>query len=113
MKKILFIFLVFVECIFCSVQVYAATLVVGKNKPYTSIKIALLHCKNGDTILVEAGLYKEQEIVIDKSVVLKGIGQPVLDGEGKCQLILIKAGNTVIDGFKLQHSGRSDLADIA
>ncbi len=113
MKIFSFIAFFFAGCIFYEAQLNAATLVVGKNKTFTSIKTALQHCKNGDTILVEAGLYKEQEIVIDKPVVLKGIQQPVLDGESKYQIILIKAPNVVIDGFRLQHSGRSDVNDIA
>ena len=58
-------------------------------------------------------MYKEGEILIDKSIVLKGVQQPVLDGESKYQIILIKANNVVIDGFMLQHSGRSDMDDIA
>ena len=79
----------------------AATLIVGKNQQYTSIKTALQHCKKGDTILVEKGLYKEQEIVIDKPVVLKGLQQPVLDGEHQYQIIFIKTDNVTIDGFKI------------
>ncbi|MGN6215061.1 nitrous oxide reductase family maturation protein NosD [Parafilimonas sp.] len=113
MKIFSFIVFFFAGCIFYGAQLNAATLIVGKNQIFTSIKTALQHCKNGDTILVNAGLYKEQEIVIDKSVVLKGIQQPVLDGESKYQIILIKAPNVVIDGFRLQHSGRSDVNDIA
>lgn len=113
MKKFSFIIFFLIRCISYDLPLNAATLVVGNNKTFTTIKKALLHCNNGDTILVEAGLYKEQEIVIDKSVVLKGVRQPVLDGEGKYQVILIKAHNTVINGFKLQHSGRSGMDDIA
>lgn len=100
-------------CILFNSKLFAKTLLVGNNKTYTSIKTALQHCNNGDTILVEKAMYKEGEILIDKSIVLKGIQQPVLDGEGKYQIILIKANNVVIDGFKLQHSGRSDVDDIA
>jgi nitrous oxidase accessory protein len=113
LKKLLSIFFFFVCCIFVHIKSDAATLLVGKNQSFTSIKTALQHCKNGDTILVEKGLYKEQEIVIDKSIVLKGVQQPVLDGEHQYQIIFIKANNVVIDGFKLQHSGRSDMDDIA
>lgn len=113
MKKLLSIFFFFVCCIFVHIKSDAATLLVGKNQSFTSIKTALQHCKNGDTILVEKGLYKEHEIVIDKSIVLKGVQQPVLDGEHQYQIIFIKANNVVIDGFKLQHSGRSDMDDIA
>jgi len=100
-------------CIVLNTALYATTLPVGKNKKFTSIKTALQHCNNGDTIAVEKGLYKEQGIVINKSIVLKGIGLPVLDGEFKYEIIAVKANNAVIDGFKLQHSGRSDINDLA
>lgn len=101
------------SCICFNLKLYASTLIVGNNKTFTSIKSALQHCKNGDSILVEKGLYKEHEIIIDKSVVLQGLQQPVLDGEHQYQIILVKANNVVIDGFKLQYSGRSDVNDIA
>lgn len=92
---------------------HARQLVVGHLKQFTSIHSALQYCSNGDTVLVEKGLYKEQGLVIDKSIVLKGINQPVLDGEGKYQIVLIKASNVVFSGFKLQHSGFSNVDDIA
>src|SRR5215210_7698398 len=94
-------------------QLYAATFTVGKQKNFSSIRQALQHCKNGDTILVERGLYKEQNLVIDKSIVLKGLQRPVLDGEHKYEIISVKADNVVVDGFHLQHSGRSGVDDIA
>ena len=110
--KLSFLYFIFL-CFFFNAKLFATTLIVGKSGNYTSIKTALQHCKNGDTILVHPGLYKEQQILINKSIVLKGVQQPILDGESKYQIILIKATNVVIDGFKLQHSGRSDVDDIA
>jgi nitrous oxidase accessory protein len=92
---------------------HAATWMVGRNQRYASIKTALQYCKNGDTILVSNGLYRERGIVIDKSIVLKGLQRPILDGEGQYQIIFIKANGVTVDGFKLQHSGRSDVDDIA
>ena len=62
MKKISLIGIII--CIVCNTSAHATTLVVGKNKTYTSIKSALQHCKSADTILVESGFYKEKEIVI-------------------------------------------------
>src|SRR6476619_3151742 len=95
-------------------QLYATTYIVGKQKLFSSIKQALQQCKNGDTILVEkGGLYKEQNIIIDKSIVLKGLQRPVLDVEHKYEIISVKADNVVVDGFHLQHSGRSNVDDIA
>lgn len=91
----------------------AKTLKVGKQQAFTTIKQALVAANNGDTILVEAGIYKEQNIVIAKSIILKGIDFPVLDGEKKYEVVSIKTGNVVVEGFKVVHSGNSSLEDIA
>lgn len=85
---------------------------VGKTKQFQSIQKAIDFAQNGDTIFVEAGIYKEKNILIQKSIVLKGINFPVLDGEGKYEIVSIKTTNATIDGFKLQHTGRSDIKDI-
>lgn len=91
----------------------AKTILVGKSKPFKSIRKAINVASNGDTILVEAGNYKEGNIVIQKSIVLKGISFPVLDGEKKYEILTVKANDAVIEGFKFQHSGRSEIKDIA
>ena len=91
----------------------AKTLVVGKSQTYTTVKQALAVANNGDTILVEPGTYRENNIVIGKSIVLKGIDLPVLDGEKKYEIVSIKASNVVMEGFKVVHSGNSSMEDIA
>jgi nitrous oxidase accessory protein len=88
------------------------TLHVGKTKPFQSIQRAVDAAENGDTILVDAGVYKEGGIIIQKSIVLKGIDHPVLDGEYKHEILFIKGRNITIDGFKLQNTGRSEIKDI-
>lgn len=85
---------------------------VGKSKQFQSIQKAIDFAQNGDTIYVEPGIYKEKNILIQKSIVLKGINFPVLDGESKYEIVSIKTTNATIDGFKLQHTGRSDIKDI-
>jgi len=89
------------------------TLVVGKQQAFTTIKQALAASNNGDTILVESGIYKEQNIVITKSIILKGLDFPVLDGEKKYEVVSVKTSNVVVEGFKVVHSGNSSLEDIA
>ncbi len=104
--------------IICTLILFAAlsaegkVIFVGKTKPFQSIQKAIDFADNGDTVLVEAGMYKERNIIIQKSVVLKGINFPVLDGENKYAIISIKAINATVEGFKLQHTGRSDITDI-
>jgi len=92
---------------------HASVLHVGNGHAYTSIQKAIDASQKGDTILVHEGLYKEHTITITKSVVLKGINYPVIDGENKFEIVAVKSNNVTIDGFKIQHSGTSSLYDIA
>ena len=85
---------------------------VGKTKPFHSIQKAVDAAENGDTILVDAGVYKEGGIIIQKSIVLKGMHHPVLDGEYKHEILFIKGTNITVDGFRLQNTGRSEIKDI-
>lgn len=91
----------------------AKTIPVGAAKKYVSITAALMIAETGDTILVDAGIYKEKNLVIRKRVVLKGINYPVLDGEKKYQVISVRADGVVIDGFSIKHSGVSSLEDLS
>jgi nitrous oxidase accessory protein len=96
-----------------SFSALAVTHRVSKGQSFSSIQQALDQSKAGDTVLVYSGLYKEKNIVIHKPVVLKGIGYPVLDGEKKYEIMSVKSGDVVIDGFTLQHSGSGTLDDPA
>ncbi len=86
---------------------------VGANKEFHSIQEAINNSQNGDTIMVAPGIYKEKNIIVNKSLVLLGVDYPVLDGEKKYEIVSVKADNVIIKGFKLVHSGTSSLVDIA
>lgn len=90
---------------------YAKKHEVGENKMFKSIKTALDNAQNGDTIFVYKGVYKEGNIIINKEVSLIGINFPVLDGQKKHEILSIKSANTVVSGFKIQHSGYATLDD--
>ena len=92
--------------------VFSKTIIAGKSKNI-SIQQALALAVNGDTILVNAGVYKEGNFVINSSIVFKGINNPVLEGENKYEIISIKSNNVTVDGFTLLHAGRSEIKDIA
>ncbi|MEO7210282.1 MAG: NosD domain-containing protein, partial [Chitinophagaceae bacterium] len=110
-KKYILYFLTFI--LLFNAASDARVLEVGKNKPVQSIAQALQMALNGDSILVYPGLYKEHDLIINKSIYLKGIGYPVVDGENKYGIFIVRANHAVIDGFKVQHSGRSETTDIA
>jgi nitrous oxidase accessory protein len=94
-------------------QAYAATIHVGKQYKYKSVAFALSVTSPGDTIFVHEGEYHEKNLIISKPITLKGIGRPVLDGDGKFEIISIKASYVTIDGFLLRNSGISSMVDYA
>lgn len=109
MKNIICILLMGCFAVFCA---DAKTIKVGKTRMLKSVQQGIDLAKNGDTVLVDPGIYKEKNIIIQKSVCLKGIGYPVLDGENKYAIISIKASNATVEGFRLQHTGRSEIRDL-
>jgi nitrous oxidase accessory protein len=105
-----FIFILFF--FFCC-AVSAKTIHVGPNRIYKTVTAGLDAATDGDTLLVDAGHYKEKNIVIKKTIVLKGINYPVLDGEKKYEIISISANGVVVDGLRIVHSGISSLEDLS
>jgi nitrous oxidase accessory protein len=103
--------LIILNC--CSLYSFGGVLKVGKAEAYKNITAALAAAKNGDTVLVSSGHYFEKNLIISKSIVLKGMDHPVLDGENKYENISIKSHDVVVDGFLLQHTGVSSLVDFA
>lgn len=91
----------------------AASIYVGAQHTYKSILSGINAAGERDTVWVEAGHYREKNLIIKKSIVLIGINYPVLDGERKYEIISIKADRVVVDGFKLIHSGISSLEDLS
>ncbi|WP_457623213.1 nitrous oxide reductase family maturation protein NosD [Persephonella sp.] len=111
--KNLFILIVF---IFTSniLQSYGDKLFVcDSGCKFSSIKEALSYAEEGDTVIVKGGVYREGNIVITKPVTLVGMDNPVLDGEGKYEIITVKADDVTIEGFIFKNSGKSYIEDIA
>lgn len=89
----------------------AANRHVGPGQAYNTVKSAIAAASSGDTIFVHGGHYREGNIVIDKTIFLIGINQPILDGEKKYEILSIKANHVVVQGFKVQYSGHASLQD--
>ncbi len=89
----------------------AKTIHVGDTYPVRRIQAAIRQAAAGDTVVVHGGIYREGNLVIDKSLVLLGMNHPVLDGQKKFEVVSIKADHVVFDGFTVQHSGYATLSD--
>lgn len=93
--------------------VFSKTLHVGASRNFKNIKAAVNAAMAGDTVRVDAGHYKEKNLIIRKSITLSGINFPVLDGENKYEVISVMANGLIIDGFKIINSGISSLEDLS
>jgi nitrous oxidase accessory protein len=102
-----------IVCFFICFSVSARTIRVGPNRMYKNITAGIEAAEDGDTVLVDAGHYKEGNLLITKSIVLTGMDYPVLDGEKKYEIISVKANRVVVNGFQIVHSGVSSLEDIS
>jgi nitrous oxidase accessory protein len=104
MKKLL-LFLLFSLC------ASAKTIVVGKGKPVHSIRTALSMAKDGDSIIVHSGIYREGNLIIKNSIFFIGKDWPVLDGQQHHEVLSVMADGVVVSGFKIINSGHASLSD--
>jgi len=94
--------------------VSARTIDVCTSCKVKSIKKAVLMAQDGDSVLVQAGTYKETKIEITKAVHVVGIGLPVLDGGNLTESIFAaNATDFSISGFKFKNVGFSYTKEIA
>jgi len=102
----------YIVYLFFTFQVLMAnTIHVGNQYPVKSIKKALMQAKNGDTVMVHKGLYREGNIVISKKIIFLGKEFPELDAQKKGEVLSVKADSVVVQGFKIVNSGFAALDD--
>jgi nitrous oxidase accessory protein len=104
---------IFVAIFLFSVCTFARTWVVAKNSSVKSIKSAIELAAKGDTIRIMKGIYKEGNLVIQKSIVVIGIDYPVLDGENKYEIFTIAANDVSIIGLRMINTGVGSINDIS
>jgi len=92
---------------------HATTLVIGMNEKIKSIKDAIVLAQPGDTLLIQPGVYREGNIILQKSLVIKGVDYPVLDGENQVEIFTIHANNVIIEGLKFIDTGIASINDLA
>ena len=104
---------IFVAVFLFSVCTFARTWVVAKNSSVKSIKSAIELAAKGDTIRIMKGIYKEGNLVIQKSIVVIGIDYPVVDGENKYEIFTIAANGVSIIGLRMINTGVGSINDIS
>ncbi len=82
-------------------------------RAHKNINEAIVTARDGDTVMVDAGHYKEKTVLVNKKISLIGVGYPVLDGEYKYEIVSIKSNGVLLEGFRIVSSGVSSLEDIS
>lgn len=87
---------------------HARVIRVGAAYNFKTIGSAIIQAHPGDTVEVWGGVYNEN-VIIDKSIQLRGIHSPSVNARNKGNVMLIQADNVIVEGFRLENSGRSSL----
>lgn len=92
---------------------FGKTIIVEKNTMISSLSQGIQLAKEGDTVLLRKGVYKECNIVIDKPLYLQGEGWPVLDAEFKNEILKLTGKDIVVRGIHFANAGYSSMNDYA
>jgi nitrous oxidase accessory protein len=92
---------------------FGNTIIVGPTQVISSLRKGIGLASNGDTVLLQKGVYKEGNIIINKSICLIGVDQPVLDGENKYEILTVSGNAILIKGIHFKNSGYSSMNDYA
>ncbi|WP_394907648.1 nitrous oxide reductase family maturation protein NosD [uncultured Mesonia sp.] len=105
--------ILFIVFFFTGATSFYAQIEVCETCSFTSIKKAVAEARSGDTIHLKKGTYRENKIIIDKPLYLKGYDYPVIDGLNKADIINVFADSVRISGIKLINVGSSYTEDYA
>ncbi|MEP6737454.1 MAG: nitrous oxide reductase family maturation protein NosD [Chryseolinea sp.] len=97
----------------CFINVFAVVIPIGTKQKVHSLTEGIVMAKPGDTLLLKAGVYREGNIILDKSLAILGENFPVLDGENKYEILTIHANDVVIKGIKFINTGTASMNDLA
>ena len=91
----------------------AAQIEVCPTCPISSVAKAFELAKDGDEVVLKSGTYKEYDLDLTKSIKLKGVDNPVIDGELKGAILSISADSFSIEGITFRNVGQSYTKDFA
>jgi nitrous oxidase accessory protein len=107
------IFLAVASVIFFSINLSAKDISVCLDCKVQTIQNALTVSTAGDRILIQPGMYKEGDLVVNHPVHILGIDFPVIDNGFTGNGIEIRADGAIVEGLAIQNSKVSDIKEYA
>jgi nitrous oxidase accessory protein len=105
--------LITILSLFFQLHLHARTIITGPGQAIPTLAKAVSIARDGDTILLQNGNYREGNITITKSITIIGQGNTILDGAGKTELLTISGHDVVIKNIRFNDAGYSALNDFA
>ncbi len=105
--------LLFFFCFLIPFHQQASVIHVSNRLNIKNIQSAVTLAQPYDTIVIHKGIYKEKNIAIKQPLSIFGNNNPILDGDGKNEIMTIAANEVVIRGLTFQNSGYSSMNDLA
>jgi nitrous oxidase accessory protein len=96
-----------------TVEAHAGTLRIKANSSNQSIHEAIEQSAAGDTIILQAGFYKEHGLIVDKPLHIIGEGEVTIDGEHVESIIKFTTNHFSLEGIKVINVGKSYIKDYA
>ncbi|MGK2961288.1 MAG: nitrous oxide reductase family maturation protein NosD, partial [Gemmatimonadaceae bacterium] len=86
---------------------------VSPTGPVKTISEGLNRVRDGGRLVITAGVYREHGVRVSRPVEIIGEGFPLMDGEGKGELLLITANDVKVTGMRFTGTGVSHVEDRA
>ena len=84
---------------------------INKGLDYLTIQAAINDANPGNEIHVDSGTYYEN-VIVNKKLILHGIGMPVVDARGSGSAITLSADGITLEGFTAKGAGSNPEAGI-
>ena len=108
------IFIAFLAAVvFRTDNAFSREIIVCQDCKEYSIKDAILNCADGDRIIIKKGIYRENNIIIDKAIDIKGEDFPVIDLEFLYQGFTVRSGNVSISGIEIRNINVNYMNDLS
>lgn len=92
---------------------FGSTIIIDAKEKIKSISEGIFLAKSYDTLIIKRGIYKEGNIKIDKPLTIKGIDNPILDGDSQFEILTISSEEVHISGLTFHNAGVNYLKENA
>ena len=105
--------IIIVSAVFFSTGLKAQNLQVSQAGEIQSIRQAVELAEPHQTIEIQAGVYSEHSVIIDKPLKIKARSGAIIDGEGQGFVLIVRSDSVSIEGIEVRNTGISFMEDVA